>query len=238
MAFSWVGKTVDAIWRRGGGEEGFQKCWTPAVPEGQSGCGGKGSRGWRGRAAAAGTSPRNFRRERRWVWSPQRKVPMEATQGQAQHGALSRQPGVSCLVTEQSHIPAGKHTFFLLPNCGLGYPLPGGHPHSDWSCFQTAAPLAPNTAVGRGSSLRSRALAGLARGPPFSSATGAQPPDLSSPAGGMLGFHEVALITDVRARHAEGLPAQVLGGVWGSPGSGAQRREAAVRPARGARRPP
>lgn len=172
------------------------------------------------------------------MWSPQRKVPMEATQGQAQHGALSRQPGVSHLVTEQTQIPAGKRTFFLLPDCGLGCPPPGGHPHSDWSPFRTAAPQAPNAAVGRGSSLRSRAPAGLARAPPFSSAVGAQPPDLSSPAGGTSGFHEVAPITNVRAWHAEGLLAQVLGGVWGSPGSGARRREAAVRPARGARCPP
>ena len=51
---------------------------------------------------------------------------MEATQGQTQHGAPSRQPGVSHLDLEQSQIHARKCTFFLLPDTVvLAVPLPG-----------------------------------------------------------------------------------------------------------------
>lgn len=60
------------------------------------------------------------------MWSQQRKVPMEATQGQTQHGAPSRQPSVSHLDLEQSQIHARKCTFFLLPDTVvLAVPLPG-----------------------------------------------------------------------------------------------------------------
>lgn len=126
-ACSWVGKTMDAVLQQGGGclgNAGRQQSW-----KGSPGVVGRGAEDDRGRAAAAGTSPRNFRRERSRVWSQQRKVPMEATQGQAQHGAPSRQPGVSRLVIEQSQIHARKCTFFLLPDTVvLAVPIPWAFP--------------------------------------------------------------------------------------------------------------